>query len=155
MDLRIFTLPFDETSESFPDEIITQFCLNKKVHRLDSQFFLQDGRPFWSVAVHYEVILKGKEPLRELDEEQKKLFERIRQWRKERADKEGIPAYLICTNAQLVHIIRLKCQTLETFKQVRGFGKKRISKYGKAMIEMIKAFYETKKAAEEKEAFPF
>lgn len=36
MELRIFTLPFDEVSESFPDEIVTEFCLNKKAMKRTS-----------------------------------------------------------------------------------------------------------------------
>ena len=41
MDLRIFTLPFDPILEGFPDELIKDFCLNKKIHKLESQFFQQ------------------------------------------------------------------------------------------------------------------
>lgn len=58
MDLRIFTLPFDPVLEGFPDELIVEFCLNKKVQKLESQFFLQEGRAYWSVAIHYEVLHK-------------------------------------------------------------------------------------------------
>lgn len=52
MEVRIFTLPFDEISQGFPDEIIAEFCLNKKVHSIQTQFFLNEGHPYWSVAVH-------------------------------------------------------------------------------------------------------
>ena len=145
MDLRIFTLPFDEVSESFPDEIVTEFCLNKKVHSVQTQFFTIDGRPFWSVAVQYETILRGEEKLRDLDDAQKLLYERLKAWRKERAGKDGIPVYLVATNMQLVAMIRLKCKALESFKQIKGFGQKRVQKYGKEITEMIKSFYETKK----------
>jgi hypothetical protein len=31
MEIRIFTLPFDGISESFPDEIVREFCQNKRV----------------------------------------------------------------------------------------------------------------------------
>jgi hypothetical protein len=44
MQIRIFTLPFDALSESFPDEIITEFCMNKKVLRIETQFFRQEGQ---------------------------------------------------------------------------------------------------------------
>jgi len=52
MDIRIFTLPFDPVLEGFPDDQIAEFCLNKRVHRLDAQFFVQEGRAYWSVAIH-------------------------------------------------------------------------------------------------------
>ena len=44
MHLRIFTLPFDPVLEGFPDEIVSEFCLNKRVHKLDAQFFQQEGK---------------------------------------------------------------------------------------------------------------
>ena len=119
MRIRIFTLAFDELSEGFPDEVVTEFCLNKKVHRLDTQFFLQDGRAFWTVAIHYEIVFKGEDKLRELDETQRLLFNRLKEWRKEQAGKEGTPPYLVATNAQFLYIVKLKCRSLDCFKSKR------------------------------------
>ena len=149
MQLKIFTLPFDEETEGFPDEIISEFCLNKKVLRIETEFFRREGRPFWSVAVHYEIVLPDTDKLRELDDSQKLLFQRLKEWRKEKAAKEGLPAYLVATNAQFIQMIRLQCRTLESFKNVKGFGKKRAQKYGKRINELIKGFYESEAAKPE------
>ena len=149
MQLKIFTLPFDEETEGFPDEIISEFCLNKKVLRIETQFFRREGMPFWSVAVHYEIVLPETDKLRDLDDSQKLLFQRLKEWRKEAAAKEGLPAYLIATNAQFIQMIRLQCRTLESFKNVKGFGKKRAQKYGKRINELIKGFYESEAAKPE------
>lgn len=146
MQVKIFTLPFDEETEGFPDEIVAEFCRNKKVLRIETQFFTREKRPFWSVAVHYEVILPDTDKLRELDDAQKLLFQRLKEWRKEVGAKEGIPVYLVATNAQFIQMIRLQCRTLESFKNVKGFGKKRTQKYGKRINEMIKGFYESEAA---------
>ncbi|NUQ24148.1 MAG: HRDC domain-containing protein [Saprospiraceae bacterium] len=145
MLLKIFTLAFDEEIEGFPDEIISEFCLNKKVLRLETEFFNKDGRPYWSVAIHYELVLAATDKLRELDDGQKLLFQKLKEWRKESSAKEGIPAYLVATDAQFVQMIRLKCRALESFKNVRGFGKQRTQKYGKRIVELIKGFYEDNK----------
>lgn len=151
MQVKIFTLPFDGVNEGFPDELVEQFCLNKKVLRIETHFFRQEGKPYWSVAVHYEQMLAAAEKPRELDDTQKLLFQRLREWRKGVSDQEGRPAYLIATNKQLVQVIQLKCQTLESFKVVKGFGKHHVKAYGKQITELIKVFYETgpgKEAAE-------
>lgn len=147
MELRIFTLPFDEVSEGFPDEIITHFCLNKKVHSIRPHFFEQDGRPFWSIAIAYEVVLKGEEKIRALDDEQQLLFARLREWRKTQAAKDGLPAYLIATNAQLLQMVQLKCRTLESFKPIKGFGKTKTDKYGRHIVHLIRDFYDPKAQA--------
>jgi superfamily II DNA helicase RecQ len=157
MDLRIFTLPFDPILEGFPDELVGEFCLNKRVYKMESQFFLQEGRAYWSVAVHYEILDKGQEKARDLDEYQKLLYERLREWRKETAHKEGVPVYLIATNQHLVELIRGKVQTLEAMKSIKGFGKGKIERYGRNLLGKIKAFYEEKKLDPgiSKETIPF
>ncbi|NRB53734.1 MAG: HRDC domain-containing protein [Saprospiraceae bacterium] len=142
MEIRIFTLPFDEVSEGFPDEIISQFCANKKVHKMEAHFFQQDGRHFWSVAIQYEIVLKGEDKIRALDDVQRLLYERLKQWRREHAGQVGIPVYLVATNAQFLQMIRFKCRSLESLKQVKGFGRKRLEKYGRHIINIIKDFYD-------------
>ncbi|HMQ59320.1 MAG TPA: HRDC domain-containing protein [Flavilitoribacter sp.] len=149
MQIKIFTLAFDEETEGFPDEIISEFCLNKKVLRMETEFFRREGKPYWSVAVHYELVLADTDKLRDLDDGQKLLFQRLKEWRKETGAKEGIPVYLIATNAQFIQMIRLKCRTLDSFKSIKGFGKQRTQKYGKRINELIKGFYELKKETEE------
>ena len=153
MELRIFTLPFDEVSEGFPDEIITQFCQNKKVYSMKTHFFEEEGRHFWSVAVQYEVVLKGEDKIRALDDAQQLLYERLREWRKQHAGDLGIPVYLIATNAQFLQMIKMKCRTLESLKQIKGFGRKRLTKYGAHITNIIKNFYERgKQVQSEQEA---
>jgi superfamily II DNA helicase RecQ len=160
MELRIFTLPFDEVSEGFSDEIVTHFCLNKKVHSIRPHFFEQDGRAFWSIAIAYEVVLKGEEKIRSLDEEQQQLYTRLREWRKEQASKDGLPAYLIATNTQLLQMVQLKCRTLDSFKPIKGFGKMKTDKYGRYIVNLVRDFYEPKEKAkqalqEKIESLPF
>jgi superfamily II DNA helicase RecQ len=142
MEIRIFTLPFDPIAESFPDEIIGQFRLNKRIHKLESHFFQQEGRAYWSVAIHYEILVKEDSKGGELDEQQQLLYTRLREWRKETAEKEGVPVYLIATNQQLVDVIKGKVQTLDSFKGIKGFGKGKIERYGRQMVAKLKSFYE-------------
>lgn len=157
MQIKIFTLPFDEKTEGFADELVDQFCRNKKIYRIETHFFRQSGNAFWSVAVHYDTVLvKAKDKVRELDEVQQLLYHRLREWRKETGQIAGIPVYIIATNAQLIQMIKVPCKTLDSFKLVKGFGAKRIGKYGRKINELIKGFYEElaekKPAIDDKEA---
>lgn len=112
---------------------------------MSAHFFEQEGRHFWSVAIQYEVVLKGEDKIRALDDAQRLLYERLREWRKEHASKQGIPVYLVATNAQLLQMIQFKCRTLESLKQIKGFGRKRLDKYGRHLLAIIKDFYAPKK----------
>ncbi len=109
---------------------------------MQSQFFLQEGQPFWSVSILYELVGKEENTTRELDDAQNKLFTVLRTWRREKSEKEVIPAYLIATNVHFVQMIKLKCLSLESLKSIKGFGHAKIGKYGKEITEMIKLFYE-------------
>lgn len=157
MHLRIFTLPFDPVVESFPDEVVTEFCLNKRVHKLDSQFFQQEGKTYWAVSVHYEIVAKGEDKTRDLDENQKLLFERLREWRRETAHRDGRPVYLIATNQQLVEIVRRKVKTMDGLKSIKGFGRGKMERYGGQMLAVALAFYDTQKQTTETpgEPMPF
>jgi len=77
-----------------------------------------------------------------LTEAGKLCYERLRQWRKETAEYEGIPPFVIAKNSHFIEIIKKEITSLEALKQINGFGKKKIEKYGKAIIEIIRAFYE-------------
>lgn len=132
-----------------PDEIVTEFCLNKRVHKLESQFFQQEGKAYWSVSVHYDIVTKGEDKTRALlDENEKVLYERLREWRKETAHADGIPVYLIANNKQLVEVIRRNVQTLESLKSIKGFGRKKIENYGRRLLAFLKAYHETEKTKE-------
>lgn len=149
MHLRIFTLPFDSVLEGFPDEIVSEFCQNKRVHKLDAQFFQQEGKTYWAVSVHYEILAKGEDKTRELDENQKLLYERLREWRKETAHRDGIPVYLIATNQQLVEVVRRKVKTVDGLKGIKGLGRGKTERYGRQLLAVAMAFYDTQKPSEE------
>lgn len=114
------------------------------------QFFLNEGHPYWSVAVQYDILVKGEEKLRDLDDAQQLLFKRLKEWRKQQSEKDGMPAYILATDRQLKAMIMQKVQTLEGLKQAKGFGQKRIQKHGKAILNILKVFYEEQQNAPEK-----
>jgi len=146
MPVRIHTIPFDLDREIFQDEDLARFLLNKRVKALRPEFFQVNGRAYWTVFVDYETVLsEHKETDKDsLDEPQKLLFQRLREWRKETAEKAGVPVYIIATNTELMEAVRHAPTTLEALRQIRGFGKKKVEKHGKEIMGIIQAFYEKK-----------
>ena len=151
MPIRIFTLPFSEETQTFHDDLVHQFCRNKRIHRIETKFFTKNNHPFWTVAVHYGAILSEEKPVRVfgvsgdeegLDEQQKVLLLRLKEWRRETAEAAGMPVFIIASNAHLIGLIRNRCTTLESMKLVKGFGKAKIERYGKSLAALIKTFYE-------------
>jgi superfamily II DNA helicase RecQ len=145
MTFQVITIPFDPVLKAFNAADINAFCLNKKVIRTQVEFFQENGSAFWSVFIEYETILspitKSDPEIKGLTEAGRLCYEKLRQWRKDTADKEGIPPFLIAKNTHLVEIVQKELSSLESLKQIDGFGKKKLEKYGKEITEIIKTFY--------------
>lgn len=58
-------------------------------------------------------------------------FEALRAWRSHKAKEEGVPPYVIATNAELKAILEEQPRTLEQLAQIKGFGKSKAAKYGR------------------------
>jgi len=67
----------------------------------------------------------------------KDLFERLRELRKEIAAKEGVPAYIVFSDASLRDMCRKKPVSLVQFSMVNGVGTVKLEKYGEAFVEAI------------------
>lgn len=76
-----------------------------------------------------------------LEPSEQLCYERLRVWRNETADQEGIPPYVIASNSHLVELVQKRITTVEGLKQLPGFGKKKIEKYGKGITGLIQDFF--------------
>jgi superfamily II DNA helicase RecQ len=142
MPFKIIAIPYSEEEETFLEEELNNFCLNKKIRSYKTEFFVNNGhRPCWTVFIEYDNVLKQIKPEQALSESEKLLFKRLSEWRKERAAKDKIPGYIIATNAQLTELVKKTPKTIDALKSLRGFGSKKIERYGKEIIELIKNFY--------------
>jgi len=67
----------------------------------------------------------------------KDLFERLKGLRKEIAAREGVPAYIVFSDASLRDMCRKKPASLVQFSMVNGVGSVKLEKYGEAFVEII------------------
>lgn len=65
------------------------------------------------------------------------VFQALRTWRTTKAREEGVPPYIIATNAELEAITERKPKTLEELAGVKGFGKLKLDKYGREVLEVL------------------
>jgi hypothetical protein len=108
MPFRVFALAFDPATGTFNEDELNRFCLGKRLLSHRAEFFSVDGRAYWSVFLEYEPVLepRPKKLEDELDAEQRLLFDALRQWRREEADRQGAPVFIIANNALLSEIAR-------------------------------------------------
>ena len=141
MRVHIFTLPFEPGKDIFDDAELNKFLLNKQIKSLRAEFFLYNDRPYWTVFVYYELhVSRDEKKFADLNDHQKLLYQRLREWRKERADTDGIPVFIIATNQELAELTRRAPRNPDGLRQIHGFGKKKLEKYGKELLDIISAF---------------
>ena len=69
-----------------------------------------------------------------LKPEEFEVFSTLRDWRKEVAEKEGVPVYTIFTNEQLADMVRRRVSSKTQLKEIDGVGDGRLEKYADAVL---------------------
>jgi superfamily II DNA helicase RecQ len=72
-----------------------------------------------------------------LNEQEYALFDKLRQLRKELAEKQGIPVYAIFTNDHLAGMIKNKITGLKDIAALPGIGQARIKQYGEQFLKIL------------------
>lgn len=154
MLVRVFTLGFDPATERFDDEPVRDFVSGQEVVSISDHFFIRDGMPYLALVICYRppasappMTDKGSaggssgkrdESWRDvLEKADWPLFNRLRDWRNERAKAEGIPPYVICSNRQLAEVAHRRPTKLAELAEVDGFGDAKLKKYGAEMLAII------------------
>jgi ATP-dependent DNA helicase RecQ len=68
------------------------------------------------------------------------LFEALRQRRRELAQKQGVPPYVVFHDSTLAAMAAERPQTLHEFAGLPGVGERKLETYGSAFLEVIRTF---------------
>ncbi|MDP9158677.1 MAG: HRDC domain-containing protein, partial [Acidobacteriota bacterium] len=68
------------------------------------------------------------------------LREYLRQWRREAARQQKVPAFVVMHDTSLDEICRVRPKTVSALRQVHGFGEHKTGLYGPPLIEALKRF---------------
>jgi superfamily II DNA helicase RecQ len=146
MPFHIITTRFDPKTETFKMDDIHAFETNKHIRYKQVSFFEHDKEHYWSVFFEYEILSKhpdkDQKETEKLDDDQRPVYEKLKQWRNEAAQKEGIPPYMIAKNKDILFMVESRITTHEALRQIKGFGDRKMEKYGQDILEILKRFYE-------------
>lgn len=70
------------------------------------------------------------------------LLRRLRSLRKQLADQQSVPPYVVFAESSLRLMAQRRPQTLEAFSQISGVGSRKLTQYGQVFTETIRAFCE-------------
>ncbi|MCQ6273476.1 DNA helicase RecQ [Bacillus sp. V3B] len=118
---------------------------------------LTDGKyPVVKVTPNAIPVLKGQEniwmkktltpvTIAEESEENRELFEILRMLRKELADQEHVPPFVIFSDSTLKEMCRYYPINEASMLQIKGVGQTKFTKYGQAFIDKIHEFVQENK----------
>ena len=84
-------------------------------------------------AVHRDVTLTDKDTV---------LYDKLKQFRRETADKRGVPPYTVFSDATMLEIVKARPANIRDLLGVRGIGEEKAKRYGTAIIGIIRGFGE-------------
>jgi ATP-dependent DNA helicase RecQ len=74
---------------------------------------------------------------RELSPEEQSVVRRLQDWRRERAVRDAVPAYVVAPNATLTEIARRRPANPDELVEIKGFGPARAEKYGDEILAIL------------------
>jgi len=143
MQIKLFTIPISDSGD-FQEEL-NRFLRSHKILEVENQLISNENGASWCFCVKYIdtplAYQKGGPQKRdyrnELDEKTFAIFSKLREIRKQLANEDAVPAYAVCTDQELADIARLPEINDSGLLSVKGFGEKKLEKYGNRIIEKL------------------
>ena len=82
----------------------------------------------------------GKKPASGVTEETEDLFAALKALRFRLAQEEGVPAYIVFSNATLADMAEKAPRSLSELLEVSGVGERKASRYGEAFLRTIEEY---------------
>lgn len=132
MQFKFFTIP--AVSPADAEEELNGFLRSHRILTVERQFVADAANPRWCLAVEYlpgpgrrdaGARREGRQRIdykEVLPPEDFALFVKLRDWRKSRAEEEGVPVYTIFTNDQLARIAGGRITTKNGLAELEGVG---------------------------------
>lgn len=88
-----------------------------------------------------KITVKRKEQIQQVSlTEKNALFDYLRSVRKQLAEAEKVPPFVIFSDETLKNISMMKPETLESLREIKGVGDHKLKKYGEIIIDHIKKY---------------
>ena len=141
MNIKVFNIRLDKEHCQEDQNRMNEFLDSVDIKLTSTNFVTTTTVDFWSDVVFFEPKKESKSPVNdtELTFDEKKIYFALKKWRSDKAQQLLLPHYMICHNSELVSIAIQKPQTLDDFKNVKGFGENKTANYGDDIISLLNA----------------
>lgn len=141
MNIKVFNIRLDKENCLNDQSKMNDFLDSVDVKLTSASFVTTGSKDFWSTVVFYlpkklkTTVLKDED----LSEEERKIYQALKQWRNEKSMQMDLPHFMICHNSELITIAKTKPETIKDFKIIKGFGEQKTQKYADDIIAFLNA----------------
>ena len=150
MHAKIITLHPDPDTGCFDDTELQDFLEDRQLLSIDQHFYLHEGQPTLVLLLTWRPapLARAERPVRDtprvdptadLSDDERPVYDALRRWRNERAKRDGRPAYIYLTNAQLVEVARQRPASLAELMRIQGIGEGKAGDFGAEVIALLEA----------------
>lgn len=143
MRVKVLKVRITDKFQNMDEAVLNDYLERYEIIDLNVQL-IQGDINFWSVFINYEekqiksTSNKANVNAEELlSEEETVIYDKLKNWRAEKARESQLPPYVIFHNAHLVAIAKHKPGNFEDLENVKGLGKSKIEKFGVEIIEVL------------------
>ncbi len=145
MQIQVFKIRVERDLLAQDQQNLNDFLQKITFKKSSTQFVEDDEQKYWSVLIHYEENESDELPklnrktFDDLEENDKKVYLFLKQWRTEKAEQLNMKNYLICHNSELIDIAQYRPSTMDELQQIKGFGKLKANKFGEDILALLNA----------------
>src|ERR1700678_247690 len=127
---------------------LNRFLSSHRVLAVDRRWVDQGENSFWALCVDYLDSSAGSgttgrngssrnriDYREKLDRDSFAVFAKLRELRKQIAQAEAVPIYMVFTNEQLAQMVQARATTRTDLEKIEGVGDARIEKYAPRFLE--------------------
>lgn len=147
LQMRLNTLPTygamrDSTLEEIKD-LINRLIAEDYLYLTQGKYPVVKLRPKAAAVLRNEARVSQKIVKRQTKlEEDTALFETLRRLRREIADREGVPPYIVFADSTLREMAKFNPTTPDELLAIKGVGESKLERYGALFINAIKKYLE-------------
>jgi len=147
---RVLTLRYDDNLAGFPEAPLQAAIAGREVLTLREHFFVHGGVPHLTLVLELgdgaDVIVKSRNQVQRegipdvmatIPPARRKLYLDLKRWRNERAQRDGVPPFVVMRNDLLAEVCCRAPSSLAALKEIPGVGEKTVEKYGADLLALI------------------
>lgn len=143
MKIKVLKIRILDEFQNDDETLVNNFLSRYDVVDMNSKL-VQDEINYWSVLIYYQEKFKqsGSSKMNisseeELSDEEKIIYNKLKDWRYEKSKELNQPPYIIFHNTHLMSIAKFKPCNLQDLEQINGLGESKIKRYGMEIIEVL------------------